>query len=70
MGNRCEPVPFPDRYPGPRNGVGQIRCMPSHVLGGVEGLRGAPLAEVQLGLLLPLFAEHFRRPRRQLSING
>ncbi|PPG48050.1 MULTISPECIES: pentapeptide repeat-containing protein [unclassified Rathayibacter] len=30
-----------------------------HVLTGLDGLRGATLSELQLSLLLPLFAEHF-----------
>lgn len=36
-----------------------LRGAELHVLGGLDGLRGAALTELQLGLMLPLFAQHF-----------
>ncbi|WP_230673735.1 pentapeptide repeat-containing protein [Rathayibacter sp. Leaf248] len=36
-----------------------LRGAELHVLGGLDGLRGAALTELQLSLMLPLFAQHF-----------
>jgi uncharacterized protein YjbI with pentapeptide repeats len=45
--------------PGARIQDLDLRGAELHVLGGLDGLRGVALTELQLSLMLPLFAEHF-----------